>query len=147
MPQCALILSRQRAVRVDLARLRAFERKLVKALKLGRRWFNVCLVDDPAMAGLNGAYRGKGRATDVLSFPGQTSDDSGGELAGFLGDIAISAQTARRNARREGDSAEREIRRLILHGVLHLLGYDHETDHGEMTALEHSMRQRLRIAG
>jgi rRNA maturation RNase YbeY len=67
------------------------------------------------------------------------------ELANFLGDIVISAETARRNARAEGHSTVREIRWLILHGALHLLGHDHEGDHGEMTALEHSLRAKLRI--
>ena len=69
------------------------------------------------------------------------------EFAGFLGDVVISVETARRNARREGHSTANEIRWLILHGVLHLLGYDHETDRGEMTALEISLRARLGIAG
>ena len=69
------------------------------------------------------------------------------EFSGFLGDIVISARTARRNARAEGNSAANEIRWLILHGLLHLLGYDHETDGGEMTALELSLRDHLGVAG
>ncbi len=143
-----MILNRQHAVRVKLSRLRLFEQRLRRTLKLGRQRFNVCLVDDPAIAGLNAAYRGKARATDVLSFPNRPSRrDPGGELNGFLGDIAISTQTAQRNARAEGHSLDTEICWLILHGALHLLGYDHETDQGEMAALERSMRQRLRIVG
>jgi len=67
------------------------------------------------------------------------------EFRDFLGDIVISAETARRNARSAGHSTAREIRWLILHGVLHLLGYDHETDHGDMNAFEHTIRARLRI--
>ena len=67
------------------------------------------------------------------------------EMANFLGDIVISAETARRNARAEGHSTAREIRWLILHGVLHLVGHDHESDQGEMTALELSLRARLKI--
>jgi|SRR5579859_2398018 len=67
------------------------------------------------------------------------------EFSNFLGDIVISAETAKRNARAEGHSTAREIRWLILHGALHLLGHDHENDHGEMTALEHSVRARLKI--
>ena len=69
------------------------------------------------------------------------------EFSGFLGDIVISAHTARRNARAEGNSTANEIRWLIVHGLMHLLGYDHETDLGEMTALELSLRERLGIAG
>jgi len=69
------------------------------------------------------------------------------EFSGFLGDIVISAHTARRNARAEGNPAANEIRWLIVHGLLHLLEYDHETDLGEMTALELSLRERLGVAG
>ena len=69
------------------------------------------------------------------------------EFSGFLGDIVISARTARRNALAEGNSTANEIRWLILHGLLHLLGYDHETDRGEMTALELSLRDHLGVAG
>ena len=69
------------------------------------------------------------------------------EFSGFLGDIVISAPTARRNARAEGNSTANEIRWLILHGLLHLLGYDHQTDRGEMTGLELSLRDHLGVAG
>jgi probable rRNA maturation factor len=69
------------------------------------------------------------------------------EFSGFLGDIVISAHTARRNARAEGNSTANEIRWLIVHGLLHLLGYDHETDLGEMTAVELLLREHLGIAG
>jgi rRNA maturation RNase YbeY len=67
------------------------------------------------------------------------------EFVNFLGDIVIAAETARRNARAEGHSTAREIRWLILHGVLHLVGHDHENDHGEMTVLEHLLRAKLKI--
>lgn len=70
----------------------------------------------------------------------------GREFGHFLGDIMISVDTARRNARREGHSTLNEIRWLILHGALHLLGYDHERDSGEMVRLELSLRERLGIA-
>jgi ssRNA-specific RNase YbeY (16S rRNA maturation enzyme) len=71
----------------------------------------------------------------------------GVELRGFLGDVAISVETAGRNARLEGHSTFDEIRWLVLHGVLHLLGYDHERDQGEMTRLELALREQLGIAG
>jgi probable rRNA maturation factor len=67
-----------------------------------------------------------------------------GELSNFLGDIVISTETARRNAALEGHSLAREIRWLILHGALHLLGYDHENDGGVMTALELKLRAQLK---
>ncbi len=148
-----MVVNQQKRVAVDFAGARLFAGRLRKALRLGRRDFNVCFVDDRAIRRLNGQFRGKPRATDVLSFPWQgtngTSPSGAGaaEFAGFLGDVVISVETARRNARREGHSTANEIRWLILHGVLHLLGYDHETDRGEMTALELSLRGRLGIAG
>lgn len=156
-----MVLNQQRRIAVDLGAARGFVRRLRLALKLTRRDFNVCFVDDARIAELNVRYRRKSRPTDVLSFPWGTEarvDDprslrpkrmrvidprDSREFAGFLGDVVISVETARRNARAAGHSTAREIRWLILHGALHLLGYDHETDRGEMTALEYSLRERL----
>jgi len=75
--------------------------------------------------------------------PSLASAISSREFGHLLGDVVISAETAQRNARREGHSTEEEIRWLILHGTLHLLGFDHESDQGEMAALEVSLRQAL----
>jgi probable rRNA maturation factor len=109
-------------------------------------------VDDRAIRRLNRVFGGHDRPTDVLSFPWRNgSKRSGGdracerELGAYLGDIVISAESARRNARAERQPTGREILRLILHGALHLLGYDHETDSGEMSALERRLRARLGI--
>ena len=136
---------------MDLPAARAFARRLRRLLRLGKSEFNVGIVDDGEIRRLNSTFRGKGRATDVLSFPwfqdaeGGAPSAPGSEFKGFLGDVVISAPTARRNARADGHSTRIEISRLILHGVLHLLGYDHETDDGEMSALEQSLRRRLAI--
>jgi probable rRNA maturation factor len=89
------------------------------------------------MRSLNRRYRGKDRSTDVLAFPA--------EAGGFLGDIVISVPYASRQAKRRREPASREIDRLLLHGLLHLSGYDHETDSGEMDALESQLRKRLRL--
>jgi len=145
---------------VRTASLVAFARNLKRRLRLEKREFNICFVDDHAIRHLNLAYRGKDRATDVLSFPWNEADGHlpldppapshgrGREgLANFLGDVVISVETARRNARVEGHSTLSEIRWLILHGVLHLLGYDHEHDAGEMIALELALRDKLELAG
>ncbi|MCL5005071.1 MAG: rRNA maturation RNase YbeY [Acidobacteria bacterium] len=119
---------------------------------MGRGDFNVCFVNDDEICRLNSFFRGKATPTDVLSFPWQSRDENGMEHLGvnefhdFLGDIVISINTAERNARLEGHSIDVEIRWLILHGALHLLGYDHETDQGEMAALELSLRERLDMA-
>jgi probable rRNA maturation factor len=96
----------------------------------------IALVSDTAMRRLNRRFRGKDYATDVLSFPG-----SGPEPAD-LGEIAIARGVARRQARKLGHSEATERRILALHGVLHLLGYDHEADRGEMERLEERLRRR-----
>jgi probable rRNA maturation factor len=92
------------------------------------------------MAALNRRWRRKNSSTDVLAFP------AGGNGERFLGDIVISVPYAARQAARRRDSASREMDRLLVHGYLHLLGYDHETDDGEMDLLEARLRKRLDIA-
>jgi len=144
-----MIINRQNEYLLDLPSLRAYEHQVKSVLDLGSREFNVCFVNDDDISRMNSVYRGKAAPTDVLSFPWEGEGESGPEEAAsaefrnFLGDVVISVPTATRNARAEGHSTEEEIRMLILHGVLHLLGYDHETDHGEMKSLELSLRERL----
>ena len=107
----------------------------------GRDWdVSVFFCGDRRMAGLNRRWRRKNGPTDVLSFP------AGGSSDRFLGDIVISVPYATRQARRRSDPPSREMDRLLVHGYLHLLGYDHETDDGEMDALEARVRTRLGIA-
>ncbi len=89
---------------------------------------------DRRMRTLNRRYRRKDRSTDVLSFPA---------AAPLLGDIAISVPYAGRQARRRGEPVSREIDRLLVHGYLHLLGYDHETDRGEMLRLQSRLVRRF----
>jgi len=100
----------------------------------------VAIVSDAAMRRLNKQFRGKDMATDVLSF----LPDAGasGSNRSFLGDLAIARGIAARQARQLGHSLQTELRILALHGLLHLLGYDHETDRGEMGRLEDQLRQR-----
>ena len=144
-----MIINRQSQYALDMPSLRAYEHQVKSVVDLGTRDFNVCFVSDEEISRMNSVYRGKAVPTDVLSFPWEGEGESGpeeaagGEFRNFLGDIVISVATADRNARAEGHSTEEEIRMLILHGVLHLLGYNHETDHGEMKSLELSLRERL----
>ncbi len=141
-----MILNRQSEAAIDLRDVRRAARRIRSILKLGRRNFNVCFVSDREISRLNKAFRKKPRPTDVLSFPwvsGQRRTPDEREFESFLGDIIISPRTARRNARAEKHSLREEIRWLMLHGVLHLLGFDHETDSGEMNALELALRPRL----
>jgi len=100
----------------------------------------VAVVSDEAMHRLNKRFRGKDMATDVLSFL-PDAGTSGSDRA-FLGDLAIARGIATRQARQLGHSLQTELRILALHGLLHLLGYDHETDRGEMGRLEDELRQR-----
>jgi probable rRNA maturation factor len=93
---------------------------------------------DRAMRRFNREFRGKDQTTDVLSFPG--GPGAPGD-AGHLGDIVISVPAARRQAAAAGHDTEREIRILLLHGVLHCLGHDHEVDGGEMERLERQLRR------
>ena len=154
-----MITNRQSKVTVHTAHARSFAHRLSAALRLKRQWFNVCFADDRDIRRLNEEFRGQPKPTDVLSFPWQECGLSrsrasqgggqegrwGDEFAGFLGDSVISTETARRNAAAAGHSTWNEICCLILHGALHLLGYDHSTDQGEMTRLELSLRVRLGI--
>ena len=97
----------------------------------------IAFVSDSKIRTLNKQFRGIDKATDVLSFPACEQ--------GELGDIAISVETAARQARENGLTLNGEISQLILHGLLHLSGYDHETDNGEMNKLELKLRKKLGI--
>lgn len=147
-----MVIDRQNSVALSLPAIRAYVGKLRAALRLGGRHFNLCFVNDREMKRLNAAFRKKRRPTDVLSFPWKEEEVNAAngprpaELRNFLGDVVISIETAWRNARAEGHTLRNEIRWLMLHGLLHLLGYDHETDAGEMTTLEHRLRDELGIA-
>jgi probable rRNA maturation factor len=100
---------------------------------------HVLLAGDATLKRLNRTFRGKNKATDVLSFP---AGDAG---LGVAGDLAISLETAARQAVRYGHSLRDEVRVLLLHGVLHLAGFDHEADAGEMATREAELRRELRV--
>jgi probable rRNA maturation factor len=105
---------------------------------------HVLLADDATLRRLNRTFRGKNTATDVLSFPAGDAGDGNG--SGVAGDLAISLETAARQAVRFGHSLRDEVRVLLLHGTLHLAGFDHEADSGEMTAREAELRRELGLA-
>ncbi len=116
----------------------------------------VAVISDGRMRSLNRTYRGQDYAADVLSFPVRAAgaDASGlrtgraepsGWAASFLGDIVIAAGVAARQARLARHSLGTELRVLALHGLLHLLGYDHETDTGEMARVEARLRRKGRL--
>jgi probable rRNA maturation factor len=128
------VIDRQRR-RLSTPRLRSVLEQAARTLGVSGE-VALVLGGDRGIRTLNARYRGKDRATDVLSFPGP-----GGEAG--LGDIVISVPTAKRNAARLGRSLADELDVLALHGFLHVLGYDHETDDGTMDRLEARLRRRI----
>jgi probable rRNA maturation factor len=100
---------------------------------------DVLLADDATLRSLNKTFRQKNKATDVLSFPAAENP------YGHAGDLAISLDTAARQAAAFGHTLRDEVRILLLHGLLHLSGMDHETDKGEMAAREAELRRELRL--
>lgn len=153
-----MILNRQQAVRVARRPLELFLARVRRELGIGKAEVTICLVSDAEIARMNLAFRKKKGPTDVLSFPFAEKRRPARVVGGnaskarrrakakeFMGDIAISPATARRNAKKLGRTLRSELRVLILHGVLHLLGYDHETDRGEMDRVEARLRQKLRL--
>jgi len=130
-----VLLNRQRRRRVRSDRLRRLLEGAARSLGVSGE-VALVLTRDPAVRELNARYRGQDKPTDVLSFPG-----AGGKAG--LGDIVVSVDTAERNARRLGRTLQRELDVLALHGFLHVLGYDHETDDGTMGRLERRLRREL----
>jgi probable rRNA maturation factor len=148
-----VVVNRQHEVAVRPRPLRAFLAKACKLVLPPAAGVAVCLVSDAEIARLNRAYRGKVGPTDVLSFPANGARrsvarrrDALPDSTSHIGDIAISPAAARRNARLLGRKVNDELRVLILHGVLHLAGYDHEVDQGQMERYERRLRRRLGIA-
>lgn len=131
----------QRRHPIDGRRLRTFLTEVAAAVGRQECSATVALVSDDRIRELNRRFRGYDKPTDVLSF-----EADGPDLDGYLGDIVISVETASRQARRRGSSLPRELRLLTLHGFLHLLGYDHETDEGQMRRVEYQLRRRFRIS-
>jgi len=127
--------SRFQAVR-DLE-LAAWLEDLVAELAPDADSFAVRFAGDRAVREMNRDFRGKDRTTDVLSFAGGQSGEGR-----HLGDVVVSVPQASRQAAAGGHTLERELRTLLLHGVLHCLGHDHEADDGEMDELERRLRRR-----
>ena len=133
------VVNRQRHFKVDTEGWTTFATKALAAIGKGESSATIAFVSDKRIRELNRQFRGIDKATDVLSFPADGPDELN------LGDIAISAETAAIQAKENGLSFDDEIAQLILHGLLHLSGYDHETDNGEMNRLELRLRRNLGI--
>jgi probable rRNA maturation factor len=120
-----------------MRKLRPWLEEMIADLAPGAGSMGVLFTSDRGIRRLNHSYRQRDAATDVLSFPGEESPEGR-----HLGDVVVSVPTARRQARQEGHSVEKELEALLLHGLLHCLGYDHQTDDGTMERLERRLRQR-----
>jgi probable rRNA maturation factor len=140
------IINQQRKIKFPLEPFQSFAEKAAKTIPdTGGKDFTLAFVSDRKMRELNKMFRGKNSTTDVLSFPFEADEFESGESN--LGDIAISVEQADRQAAENKLDLETEIKQLILHGILHLCGYDHETDAGEMNSLELKLRDKLGING
>ena len=138
------IVNRQRKVSVDPERWQLFTSRALKATPAEAANVTIAFVSDRHMRELNRQWRGKTGTTDVLSFPAG-EDEFANPDGSNLGDVVISLEQAARQAKEHELTIDEEITQLILHGLLHLCGYDHETDNGEMNRLELRLRKKLGI--
>ena len=132
-----LITFRRSPATLDVSSIESFAETLRARVARGRE-FHCLITGDAELRLLNRTYRSRDYATDVLSFPGEGS---------YLGDVAISLARARAQARQYGHATEDEVRILMLHGLLHLKGMDHESDSGEMARAELRWRKKLGLPG
>ena len=140
----SLILNRQRKYRIQVSSLSRFLLRLSLRLRISDKECVVLLTNDRTIRRLNQRFRNKDKATDVLSFPGSVSPDEGLSFENdYLGDIIISVERAQRQALAKRHNLERELRILVIHGMLHLLGHDHEIDRGQMRRKELRLQREL----
>ena len=138
------VVNRQRKLPLDCERWQTFVEKARGVIPTDAEGVTVAFVSDRAMRELNRLWRHKRGTTDVLSFPAE--QDEFEKMEGSrLGDVVISVEQAARQAKENGLTLDQEIAQLILHGLLHLCGYDHATDKGQMNRLELRLRRKLRI--
>lgn len=142
--ELALVILQRRVSELSQAMLERFVVRAGRAANL-RGTANVLVTGSNAMRSLNWQFRRKNRATDVLSFPALDSLPVNRGRKVHAGEIAVCADIAAQNAARFGHSAAEEVKILVLHGILHLAGFDHERDNGEMARKEIKLRQLLRL--
>jgi len=135
--QSLIVRNLQRRYKIDRIALERFMTEVASTLGAGDTSATLALVGDARIQKLNSDFRGHDKPTDVLSFVADQAD--------YLGDIVVSVDTASRQAKRRGSNLKRELKVLSLHGFLHLLGYDHENDDGEMRRIEYRLRRRFAI--
>ena len=138
------VVNRQRRRKIVAKQWREFAEKALRAIGGDKRSATIVFVSDDAIRKLNRRFRGKSLATDVLSFPAgaEVFEEKNGL---YLGDVVISVERAAVQAKANTSSFSGEVEQLILHGLLHLCGYDHESDNGKMNRLELKLRRKLGI--
>jgi probable rRNA maturation factor len=138
------VINRQRVRKIDKDRVVELSRAALDRIGRTEAVLTVTFIRDRAMRRLNRDYRGIDEPTDVLSFAYHEGEEAQAcDETSHIGDVVISVETAGRYARELGLSFDREIELLVIHGALHLAGYDHETDDGEMNRLERKLRKEL----
>jgi len=138
------VINRQRKRRVNAKQWREFAERASRATGKEKPEVTIVFVADAAIKKLNRQFRGKDYATDVLSFPSR-QEEFEKDLKTSLGEVVISLDRAAAQAKENGLTFTNEVEQLILHGLLHLCGHDHETDNGEMNRLELRLRKKLGI--
>lgn len=144
------IINNQRKIKIETNSFQRFAENIVSKVKEAEnKSVNIAFISDRKMRELNKQFREKDKTTDVLSFPFEPDEfdftETDAPTDNFLGDIVISAEQAARQSVENNLSLEHELKQLILHGILHLCGFDHETDNGEMNARELELREILHI--
>ena len=138
------VINRQSTRNINAKQWREFSERALRAIDSRKQTATVVFVSDAIIRKLNRQFRGKDQATDVLSFPNEAEPFEKEDQA-RLGEVLISVQRAATQAKQNGLTFSNEVQQLILHGLLHLCGYDHETDDGEMNRLELKLRKKLEI--
>ena len=138
------IVNRQRRRRINARQWREFGERALRTIRKDKADATIVFVSDRGIRDLNRQFRDQNQATDVLSFPTKTEPFEA-ENRKYLGDVVISVERATLQAKQNGLNLQREVEQLVLHGLLHLCGYDHETDDGKMNRLELKLRKRLGI--
>jgi len=138
------IINNQRKYKIDNECWHEFTVKVLRVIKEAKgKSVTIAFVSNRKQRALNSEFRSKDKTTDVLSFPVEPEDFE--DFDNTLGDVVISPSQAEKQAKENGLTLEKEISQLILHGLIHLCGYDHETDNGEMNRLELKLRRKLGI--
>lgn len=138
------IINQQKTIEINSKHFDSFSFKAINIIPESKdKSVTIVFVSDTEIKKLNNQFRNKNSTTDVLSFPNENGEFEQNE--NYLGDIVISVPQAQKQALENNLSLDLEIKQLILHGILHLCGYDHETDKGEMNELELELREKLVI--